>query len=208
MQTENHATMLKVGCLPCLFRLLGAPGLAVQRQAAAALKSLCANVDNKPFIADNGGIPAIISLLRAQDVELQTMAAGALRHLSLHLPVKTQFVAESGLPPLFEACKIQHEDLQLQCAGALANLSENTKNQTVLGRPGRLGRARNIGESEARRHHAAHGARVRERRLQPRESSQCLFDGRAQGHVSRFAASSTEEAVWHGRRPRPRQHCR
>ncbi|KDO22841.1 hypothetical protein SPRG_11978 [Saprolegnia parasitica CBS 223.65] len=143
-------------CLPCLFRLLGATGLAVQRQAAAALKALCANAVNKPFITDNGIIPAIILLLRAQDVELQPRAAGALWHLSLHLPV---ICRRERSCPLFKACKF--EELKLQCAGALANLSENTKTQKVLVAQGSLHALMEL--AKAMLHHAAHGARVRQR---------------------------------------------
>lgn len=129
---KAHPVLVYAGAFKALFRLVGMPHLNTQKQAAAALRDLCANPEYKARCAEDGGIPTLVNLLRQSDDLLQALALAALRHLSADDILKHPILQERALRPALRAISSNIEDIHLQCAGLIANMSELPENQITM----------------------------------------------------------------------------
>lgn len=68
---KSHSVMVYAGAFKALFRLMSLAHLNTQKQAASALRDMCANPEYKVRCAEDGGLPALVQLIRQPDEELQ-----------------------------------------------------------------------------------------------------------------------------------------
>jgi len=129
---RSHSVLVYSGIFKGLFQLLTLPNINTQKQAASALRDICANPEYRLRCAEDGGIPALIALCRQPEEQLQALALSALRHLSLQVSLKKPMLDERCLRPVNRAITTQNEDVHLQSAGLIANLSELQENQVLM----------------------------------------------------------------------------
>merc|ERR1711988_973892 len=129
---KSHPIIVYSGGLKALFALLERPHLNTQKQAASALRDICANPDYKLKCAEEGGIDATIMLMRQPEQALQALGMAALRHLSTNDALKRTILDRRALRPALKCAQHKNEDLHLQCAGLIANESELQINQVRM----------------------------------------------------------------------------
>jgi hypothetical protein len=68
---KSHPVMVYAGVFQALFHLMTSTNINTQKQAASALRDICANPDYKVKCAEEGGIQALIRLSRSDEEQLQ-----------------------------------------------------------------------------------------------------------------------------------------
>ncbi|XP_049912513.1 armadillo repeat-containing protein 3 isoform X2 [Epinephelus moara] len=129
---ENKLSLLGLGALEPLSKLISHNNKLVRRNAFMALGIMAANGDVKSALKKFDVIPSIIDKLSLEDTVVHEFATLCLASLSVDFVCKVQIFDNKGLPPLIQLLSSPDPDVQKNSIDVIFNLVQDHQSRLAL----------------------------------------------------------------------------
>ncbi|XP_004065544.1 armadillo repeat-containing protein 3 [Oryzias latipes] len=130
---ENKLSLLGLGALEPLIRLLSHSSRAVRRGAVVALGSMAVHGEVKNALKKLNAIPSILEKLSPEEeTVVHEFATLSLTHLSKDFSCKAQMFDSNGLPPLIQLLSSPDPDVKKNSVEVIYNLVQDYKSRLAF----------------------------------------------------------------------------